>query len=38
MLLTDIADKTILEAACGRTDFAISASDYAKDVFCYELS
>lgn len=37
MLLPDIADKTILEAACGRADFSISASEYAKDVFCIDM-
>ncbi len=37
MLLPDIVDKTSLEAACGRADFAISASDYAKDVFCIDI-
>ena len=36
-LLPDIADKTILEGACGRADFSISASDYANDVFCIDI-
>lgn len=36
-LLSDISNKTILEVACGRADFSLSASEYAKDVFCIDI-
>ncbi len=34
---SDIANKTILEAACGSGDFSISAADYAREVFSVDL-
>ena len=37
LLLSDIADKNILEVACGCADFSISASRYAQGVSCIDL-
>lgn len=36
-LLPDIADKTILEAACGGAEFSIAASGFARDVYCIDV-
>ena len=33
----DIEDKVILEVACGGADFSISASKYAKIIYCIDL-
>ena len=37
LLLSDIENKTILEAACGSADFSIAASAYASEVFAVDL-
>ncbi|MBD5081532.1 MAG: class I SAM-dependent methyltransferase [Ruminococcaceae bacterium] len=36
-LLSDIENKTILEAACGSAEFSIAASAYASEVFAVDL-
>ncbi len=37
LLIADIKNKTILEAACGAADFSISASVYSDSVYCIDL-
>ena len=37
MLIADIENKTILEAACGAADFSVSASAYSDRVYCIDL-
>lgn len=37
ILLSEIEDRKILEAACGRAEFTNSASDYAQSVTCIDL-
>ncbi len=37
LLIADIENKTILEAACGAADFSISASVYSDSVYCIDL-
>lgn len=37
LLIADIKNKTILEAACGAADFSISASLYSDRVYCIDL-
>ena len=37
ILLPEIAGKEILEVACGTGDFSLSASAYAKAVYCIDL-
>lgn len=36
--LNHIKDQNVLEAACGRAEFAICASTYAKSVHCIDLT
>ena len=38
LLIGDIKNKTILEAACGAADFSISASAYSDSVYCIDLN
>ena len=33
----DIAGKKVLEAACGRAEFSVCASKFAKEVFCVDM-
>ena len=37
LLIADIKNKTILEAACGAADFSVSASAYSDSVYCIDL-
>ena len=37
LLMEDIENKTVLEAACGAADFSISASAYSNSVYCIDL-
>ncbi len=37
LLIADIKNKTILEAACGAADFSISASSCSDRVYCIDL-
>ncbi len=37
LLIGDIQDKRILEAACGAADFSVSASAYSDSVYCIDL-
>ena len=37
LLMEDIENKTVLEAACGAADFSISASAYSDCVYCIDL-
>ncbi len=37
LLMEDIENKTVLEAACGAADFSISASAYSDGVYCIDL-
>lgn len=37
LLIADIKNKTILEAACGAADFSISAASYSDRVYCIDL-
>ncbi len=37
LLIADIENKTILEAACGAADFSVSASAYSDSVYCIDI-
>lgn len=37
LLISDIENKIILEAACGTADFSVSASAYSDSVYCIDL-
>ena len=37
LLMEDIENKTVFEAACGAADFSISASAYSDGVYCIDL-
>ena len=37
LLIADIKNKTILEAACGAADFSISASVYSDSGYCIDI-
>lgn len=37
LLLADIENKVILEAACGAADFSVAASAYSDSIYCIDL-